>query len=65
MATKLFCDRCGDESGPGDARNVRPVSISGKVTPETLRFDLCGVCHEALLRLIKDGVVRAGTESRR
>lgn len=62
MATRRFCDRCGDESGSGEASFVREVIVQQPQTGMRTAADLCGVCHKAVVRTMTEKLSREGKQ---
>ncbi len=60
MATKVFCDRCGDESGEGWARGVRKANLTREVGSQpTTTVDLCGACYDVVKRTMTEVLPQA------
>ncbi len=49
---KVFCDRCGNESGVGH-REVKTTLVTRADEPVSVRSDLCGFCFEAIREVLK------------
>jgi hypothetical protein len=64
MATKVFCDKCGDESREGRASQVVAVKFTAQPLAADTTLDLCGTCVDRVRRFICERDARPSEDPR-